>query len=528
MKEKILDIVDRYPKTYKTVVKNNPELMDWVENNTLVDLDHLPTKIYSAVYQESNICPRGNQKKFVTFSRGFVGCGRAGTCSCVRKSVSNKVSQSKSSYSAQTKKQITKKRQDTVQQKYGVKNVGQLLQAQKSRDEVYKNKNKVDQITKKIKNTKLQRYNNANYNNNDQIKKTFEKKRQEGFWAQRYPEKAIADLENRSKLQQLYQTLTPAEIADQLNVHIQTVYRHLNHHKLREPFKSSEELELCRFISDLGINNIVTNTRKILPSKKELDIFLPDYNIAIEYNGVYWHHEDVLHITRDYHYQKFKEAESIGIQLITVFSNFWHLKKPIVKQMLANKLKKYTGDVIYARKCTIKKISNTQSKQFLDQHHVQGYTPAQTNIALFDHKKIVAVMSFSSARTGIGKRSSDIELVRFASAGRVVGGASKLLKFYQGENPFATIISYSDNEWSTGQLYQTLGFHLDREIKHSYWYLKPREHRLYHRFSFSKQKLVAQGHDPAMSESQITRSLGLLKVWDCGKRKWKLPPKTQL
>lgn len=524
MREQILNTVQQHPRTYKTVIKNDPGLLDWVENNTLARIDHLPTKIYSAVYQESNICPRGNQKKFVTFSRGFAGCGRASVCQCAAETVSEKVSRAKSVYSDHTKQQISQKRQATVQQRYGVKNVGQTLQAKQSRAQIYNNRDLVEQITKQVKQTKLKRYNDANYNNADQIKQTFRQKRQQGFWINRYPHKAIADLEDCDRLRQLYQTLTPAEIADQLNVHIQTVYRYLNEHGLREPFKSADELELVRFIKQLGIENIVTNTRRVLPSRKELDIVLPDHGVAIEYNGVYWHHEDVEHITRDYHYRKFKEAESLGIQLITVFSNFWHSKKPIVKEMLRNKLNMHSGHTVYARKCRVAVIDNGRARQFLNQYHIQGHTPAPVHVALFDRDQIVAVMSFGPTRAGIGKRSSDIELIRFASAGRVVGGASKLLKFYRSQNPTATIISYSDNEWSTGHLYEKLGFDLHSEIKYSYWYLKPRENRLYHRYTFSKQKLVAQGHDPSMSESQITRSLGLLKVWDCGKRKWKLHP----
>ena len=131
-------------------------------------------------------------------------------------------------------------------------------------------------------------------------------------------------------------------------------------------------------------------------------------------------------------------------------------------------------------------------------------------------------MTFSKSRMGIGSISEHTELVRFASAGLIVGGASKLLTHYKIANPAETIISYSDNEWSTGHLYKTLGFALDSDVKYSYWYLKPREHKLYHRFSFSKQKLVAQGYDSNKTEALIAKEIGLLKVWDCGKRKWKL------
>ncbi len=522
MKEQLQQIVDiTSPKKIGQKVKSDSELYNWVQLHVGKTLSE---KIYNILNPNTQYCELGNQKKFKSITKGYGFCGLAGRCACARAQVSEKVSSAKQQYSLSQKQEIQNKRQATVIDKYGVNNVGQLDTAKISRDAIYNDSLKVSEITKKVKNTKFERYNNSNYNNVDQIKETFKIKRQEQFWVNRYPDKDIETLENKDQLYKLYQSLTPIEIADRLNVHVQTVYRYLNRHNLREPFKSADELELVRYLVDLGIKNIVTNTRKVLPSKKELDIYLPDYNIAIEYNGVYWHHEDIDHITRDYHYNKFKEAESLGIQLITVFSNFWHLKKPIVKQIIAAKLGKIDNEVIYARKCHVKTITNTESKEFLNSFHIQGYTPAEIVLGLYSQNQLVAVMTFSKSRTGIGKNSTDTELVRFSSRGRVVGGASKLLKLYRTMYPDETIISYSDNEWSTGHLYQTLGFEIESEVKYSYWYLKPREHRLYHRFNFSKQKLVKQGYDANKSESQITKELGLLKVWDCGKRKWRLSP----
>jgi len=89
-------------------------------------------------------------------------------------------------------------------------------------------------------------------------------------------------------------------------------------------------------------------------------------------------------------------------------------------------------------------------------------------------------------------------------------------------NAYNSIVSYSDNEWSTGHLYEKIGFTLATEIPPSYWYLKPREEKLYHRYNFAKHKLVKQGYSPLLTERQITKDIGLLKIWDCGKKKWVL------
>lgn len=507
------------PKNISQAVKKNAELFAWVMSFGSTSISE---NIFKALGNTIPHCASGNIRPFKSLVDGYKFCGKANTCECAKLAVSAKVKTSKARVTSEQQQTINSKRKSTTMEKYGISNVGLLESATMAHSAIYNDVTVTAEISNKIKATKQAKYNNSNYNNIDKIKQTFKEKRDAGFWIDRYPEKGIEILENKDKLLELYNQLTPVEIATQLNVHIQTVYKYLNAHKLRDPFKSADENELVRFIESLGITNIVRNTRKLIKSGKEIDIYLPDYNIAIEYNGVYWHHEDVAHITRDYHYQKYNECAELGIQLITIFSNFWHSKKDIVKNTLRVKLKKFNGPVIYARKCIIQEVDTQSAKLFLNQHHIQGYTPATTRLGLYYQDMLVAIMTFSKSRMGIGSHSKDTELVRFASSGLIVGGASKLLAHYRGLYPTEVIISYSDNEWSTGHLYKTLGFELDAHIRYSYWYLKPREHKLYHRFSFSKQKLVAQGYDSNKTEAQIAKEIGLLKVWDCGKVKWKL------
>lgn len=507
------------PKTVSQAVKKNTELFAWVMSFGSTSISE---NIFKALGNTIPQCPIGNVRPFKSLTDGYKFCGKANTCNCAKAAVSAKVKDSKNQVTVEQQLATNYKRKETTLSKYGITNVGQLEHSKLAHQELYANEQLATAITDKIKLTKQEKYQDPNYNNPNKIKQTFKEKRDAGFWIDKYPEKGISILEDKESLLELYNSMTPVDMATHLNVHIQTVYKYLNNHKLRDPFKSADENELVRFIESLGITHIVRNTRKLLPSGKEIDIYLPDYNIAIEYNGVYWHHEDVAHITRDYHYNKYVECEKLGIQLITIFSNFWHSKKEIVKTILTVKLKKHTGPVIYARKCTISTVDTVTAKEFLNNYHIQGYTPATTRLGLFYNSKLVALMTFSKSRMGIGSISEHTELVRFASAGLIVGGASKLLTHYKIANPAETIISYSDNEWSTGHLYKTLGFALDSDVKYSYWYLKPREHKLYHRFSFSKQKLVAQGYDSNKTEALIAKEIGLLKVWDCGKRKWKL------
>ena len=50
---------------------------------------------------------------------------------------------------------------------------------------------------------------------------------------------------------------------------------------------SNLEIEMMTFLNQLNMN-YVQNDRSVI-GPKELDFYLPDYNIAIEMNGIYWH-----------------------------------------------------------------------------------------------------------------------------------------------------------------------------------------------------------------------------------------------
>lgn len=517
--EKIKDLVNtRSPKAIPTLVKKDNDLYEHL--NQFYG-DSLNEKVYNALYSNSNICKRGQKKTFRSLNQGYGFCGKPKNCSCAREAVSKNVSYSKGQKTDSEKQKTLEKRKRTLQKKYGVSNPGQTENSRKNHVLAYQDKDRVNEITQKVKQTKFQKYGNENYNNTESIKQTWRSTRPE-YWQEKLNNENIVYLYDKEYLEKELKQRSPPEIADDLNVHVQTVYKHLNNHGIREPYKSFEEQSIENYLNDLGISNIVRNSRKVLNSKKELDFYLPDYDLAIEYNGVYWHHENINHIDKYYHWNKFWGCHNQNIDLVTVFSCYWKSKSEIVKTILKNKLNKF-NDSVYARNCKVVELSSKDVKNFLDENHIQGYAPATVVLGLKNNDSLIAVMTFGKKRIAIGSKNNDCyELIRYSSNPRVVGGASKLLKHFKKEYSPEKIISFSNNEYSQGDLYRKLGFELESHLPPSYWYVKPRHEKFYHRFNFSKQKLVEMGYDSSKTEKQITQEMGLLKVWDCGKMKWVL------
>ena len=518
----ILDTYAEKPRHYTQILKRNIEVLEYVK----IHASHLSVfleQLYFIVYRTTNICSNGNIMPLKTFE-GYSFCGKTGACKCAKESVSKSVSKSKQTYTDEEKLAINEKRKLTTQKIYGVSNNGQTLAALSAHKLLYTDKDRVSVIAQQIKDTKLKNHGDDTYNNRTKAESTcLEKYGFKNTWSLS-EEKQNPNLEllrDKDKLSELFPKLSVQDIADTYKLHAQTVYYYLNKHGFREPYKSTFEQEIIYYLNTLGITNILSNKRTIIG--KELDIFLPDYNLAIEYNGIYWHHDKIAHISKTYHRDKFIECEKKGIELFTIFSDSWESKKDIWKAKIKSKLQ-LSNEIIYARKTQIVELTSAETRYILDKNHVQGYTPSQHCYGLKHNNDIVAAMTFSTKRAGIGKdRGVDsFELVRFVTSCSVVGGASRLLNhFIKIHNP-KIIVSYSDNQYSQGKLYNILGFNLEKDNAAGYKYYDTVKKQMYHRFKFAKHNLVKNGFDAEMTEFEIMNERSFLRIWDCGTRTWVL------
>lgn len=519
----IIDTYNQKPKHFTQILKRNNEVLSYLKDNVDQSKPFLE-QLYLATHNEVPICKNGNKKQLKTFN-GYTFCGKPSVCKCAKDSVSASVSNTKQKYTDEKNKEINNKRLATTLERYGVTNNGQTDIAKIRHKEFYSNQENIDRVTEHIKSVKLEKYGNENYNNVEKIIKTnLERYGVKNTWSLTEDKQnpLLENLKDKNILSSLFSKYTPKEISNLCDVHEMTVYRYLREHGITEPYKSTFEKEIIYFLNNVGITNIVTNKRTIIG--KELDIFLPDYNLAIEFNGIYWHHDQIPYITKNYHFEKFMLCEEKGIELFTIFSDSWDNKKDIWKDKIISKLR-LSKTRVYARNTTIVTPNITEIRTILDNNHTQGYTSAQICYGLKDnYGTLVALMTFSKKRAGIGKDRGDdsYELVRYVSSKTVVGGASKLLKHFINVHSPKLIFSYSDNQYSHGNLYKTLGFTLESNNTPGYRYYDPRKKKSFHRFNFTKSKLVKLGFDTTKTEFKIMDELGYLRIWDCGSKTWVL------
>lgn len=286
-----------------------------------------------------------------------------------------------------------------------------------------------------------------------------------------------------------------------------------NCNKIHKHYSLSEK-ELTDFICDqLPNHEILINDTSLL-KRKEIDVYVPQKNIAIEFDGLYWHSELYKH--QNYHLEKTNECGELGVSLIHVFEDEWVHKKDIVKSILKNKLK-LTDTKIYARKCVIKHVNNGDVEKFLDSNHIQGYVKSSIKLGLYYNGNLVSLMNFTK-----NKNHGEYQLVRFCNKlnTSVIGGASKLLTHFIKNYDVTKIVSFSDKRWSNGGLYEKLGFDYVVDVKPSYWYIQ--QTTRFHKFNFRKNRKKMDGLDKTKTEHELMLDKKIYRIYDCGLKKWEL------
>lgn len=276
---------------------------------------------------------------------------------------------------------------------------------------------------------------------------------------------------------------------------------------------SGSEQEIIDFIRDLGFQT--TQDRHIL-NGLELDIYIPDKNVAFEYDGIYWHNEQYK--TKEYHLSKTEVCAEHGIRLIHIFEDEWLTKREIVKSRIRNILNT-TPNRIFARKCEIRSVFSGEAKTFLEINHIQGEVNGVYRYGLFYEDELVSLMTFGKMRKALGSVNQDnsYELLRFCNKlnTTVVGGASRLFKHFINEVKPQSVISYADRRWSMGNLYEKLGFSFSHNSRPNYFYIINGER--VNRFTLRKDILISKYGCPSdMSEHQFCLSKKWYRIYDCG------------
>lgn len=253
---------------------------------------------------------------------------------------------------------------------------------------------------------------------------------------------------------------------------------------------------------------------------KEFDIFVPELNLAIEYNGLYWHSEPILteRMSKkeavNYHLSKTETANQEGFQLVHIWEHEWKTRRSQVENFLKGKLN--LGKTIGARKCEFKIIGKDEASVFCEQNHIQGKPYLMVlAIGAYYNDELVTVCTFSYHH----RDTSQITLSRMCSKDgvHVAGALSKISKmaYNHFKKPIKTWVHRT---LSNGKSYEKSGWVKIETIKPDYFYTKSGQ--VYSKQSYKKDSIKTKHpevYSPNKTESEMCTEIGLMRVWDCGK-----------
>ena len=272
--------------------------------------------------------------------------------------------------------------------------------------------------------------------------------------------------------------------------------------------RSAAERDIFDFVQTIA-SDAISGDRKIT-APYELDVYVPSRNLAIEFNGLYWHNED--HVGKEAHLNKYQLCRDAGIQLVQVWEDEWARDPELVKRMLARKL----GVVdrrVGARKTELVSVSVPTAKAFLTANHIQGFSGGTHYTGLALGNDLVAL--------GVWKRRADgsCELIRYAASLTVSGGLQKMMKSL----PYKKFVTFADHCVSDGKLYEATGWVADKELPPDYRYVVGGER--VHKFSYRLKRFRG---DPnleyvdGLTERELAELNGLSRIWDAGKTRYLL------
>jgi hypothetical protein len=422
-----------------------------------------------------------------------------------------------------------------------------------------------EEVKQKISTTKIERYGNKNYNNREQslltcmsrygvenvsqsddIRAKIEESNLMRYGV-RYPiqleEKQIARIETfkKNKRSSLIESFSESQLAALRNIselydeHVsqgKSIAYFADKYGVSKSFLRTYFIE-CGFdiksnaafsleqqmfsdrLKDFFGFEIVDNDRAVL-RPKEIDIWLPEYNLGIEYHGSYWHSIDD-DVVDQKHYTKYKLAEEKGIRLIQVFDREVEQKFEHILSIIAVSIKHHTVTRIHARKCEIKEISNVQYRDFCEKNHIQGHAVASVKLGAFYNDELISIMSFSKSRFS---DKYEYEMTRFCNKLFTVipGMMSRLFNFFVVCYKPVSIVSYADCRFFTGQSYRNLGFSFLNHSSPNYWYISSTSDKLENRIKFQKHKLegLLGIYDPLLSEKKNMLNNGYRIAYDAG------------
>lgn len=284
---------------------------------------------------------------------------------------------------------------------------------------------------------------------------------------------------------------------------------------------SFEEKEMVDYIKSIYTGEIIENDKSII-SPLEIDIYLPEKSLAIEYDGMLWHSENfeyngmVKGKDSDYHLSKTVRCKQAGVRLLHIFGSDWKNEKDKIQNFIKDVIG-VDQRVIDVSTCTMRLISKHDATEFYKTYDIQSSECGTVNYGIFLNDELVVVLSFVSL-----ENLKNMWLMMYCNKfGTSLTGNMSMLTdmFIKSYNP-KSIVGLADRRFYDGKIYEDMGFAYDGVSDPDYMYWKS------HGFAYETilsttcktpgflEQLPV--YDPNLSEVENMFANKYYRIFDCG------------
>jgi len=290
-----------------------------------------------------------------------------------------------------------------------------------------------------------------------------------------------------------------------------------------DPAGSATQSEIASWLRTV-MKKVTTNDRTVISGPKrmaELDIFIADKHLAIEYNGLYWHCE--AHKSSTYHNNKTQQCSEHNVHLLHVFEDEWRDKRQIVKSMITHRLG-LTRERFFARKCDVVELTLKERREFFNANHIDGDTNSTLALGL-KTKQGELVAALSLRRPFHNKHRDCLEVARSCSRidCTVTGGVGKLVA-HAGtkakKRGINKLMTYVDTRLGgTGNAYVAAGFTKSSTTAPRFWWTD--FHGRFNRFKYRADK------KNKLTEADVAAAANVVRIWGCANDVYELSLSTE-
>lgn len=269
---------------------------------------------------------------------------------------------------------------------------------------------------------------------------------------------------------------------------------YINNNYVSKPEQKVRDYILGNF-PDIEV--IFNDRKKIYP--RELDLYFPEYSLAIEICGLYWHSDTATGTNKYYHYNKMMDCYKKGIRLITIFEDEINNKFDVLKSIIGRALNKATYN-IHATDCIVKGIDTIEATEFLEDNYIHDSPTYNKAIGLFYGNTLVSVAGINSVNNTV-----ELKINCPAINYNIIGCTNRFIEYITNNN-HVNIKCYCDMRYSDifDPIYELSGFKLSSLVKCTPHYFNSKTR--YMGILFKKHEI----------DTMIDH--GYNRIWDCGYR----------